>query len=83
MNAPATFQRCMNETLSQHSQYSSTYIDDVLVYSSSWEEHLVHLRGVLAFLKEAGLTAKPSKCVWGTTSLEYLGHKLVMEWLVY
>ena len=43
MNAPATFQRCMNETFSKHSEYSSTYMDDVLVNSSSWEEHLVHL----------------------------------------
>ena len=76
MNAPATFQRCMNETLSEHSEYSSTHIDDVLVYFSSWEEHLVHLRRVLAALKKAGLTAKPSKCVWGATSLECLGHKI-------
>ena len=76
MNAPATFQRCMNETLSEHSEYSLTYIDDVLVYSSSWEEHLVNLRRVLAALKKAGLTTKPSKCVWGATSLEYLGHKI-------
>ena len=73
---PATFQRCMNETLSEHSEYSSTYIDDVLVYSSSWEEHLVHLRRVLAALNKAGLTAKPSKCVWCATSLEYLVHKI-------
>ena len=60
---PATFQRCMNETLDQHAHCSSTYIDDVLVYSSSWEEHLAHLHEILASLRQAGLTAKPSKCV--------------------
>ena len=76
MNAPATFQRCMNETLGQHAHCSSTYIDDVLVYSNSWEEHLAHLHEILASLRQAGLTAKPSKCVWGATSLEYLGHKI-------
>ena len=36
-------------------------------------------QGVLAALKEAELTAKPSKCVWGATSLEYLGHKIGTE----
>ena len=71
-----TFQRCINETLSQHSQYSLTNINDVLVYSSSWEEHQVHLRGALASLKEAGLTAKSIKCVWDANSFEYLGHKI-------
>ena len=76
MNAPATFQRCMNETLDQHAHCSSTYIDDVLVYSNSWEEHLAHLHEILASLRQAGLTAKPSKWVWGATSLEYLGHKI-------
>ena len=48
------------------------YIDDVLIYSSSWEEHLVHIRGVLFALREADLTAQPSKCVWGARSLESL-----------
>ena len=76
MNAPATFQRCMHTALSQQAEHSSIYIYDVLIYSSSWEEHLVHIRGVLEALSEAGLTAKPSKCVWGARSLEYLGHKI-------
>ena len=76
MNAPATFQRCMNETLGQHAHCSLTYIDDILVYSNSWEEHLAHLHEILASLRQAGLTAKPSKCVWGATSLEYFGHKI-------
>ena len=76
MNAPVTFQRCMHTALSQQAEHSSIYIDDVLIYSSSWDEHLVHIRGVLEALREAGLTAKPSKCVWGARSLEYLGHEI-------
>ena len=74
MNAPATFQRCMQNTLSQQLEFSSIFIDDVLIYSSTWKEHLDHIRGVLEALNEAGLTAKPNKCVWGARSLEYLGH---------
>ena len=76
MNAPATFQRCMHTALSQQAEHSSIYIDDVLIYYSSWDEHLVHIRGVLEALREACLTAKPSKCVWGARSLEYLGHEI-------
>ena len=73
-NAPATFQRAMDEVLGEQADYSSTYIDDIIVYSSSWKDHLVHIREVLQALRQAGLTAKPSKCVWGAKSLTYLGH---------
>ena len=76
MNAPATFQRCMQNTLSQQSEFSLIYIDDVLIYSSTWKEHLEHIRGVLEALREAGLTAKPNKCVWNARSLEYLGQEI-------
>ena len=76
MNAPATFQRCVDTTLSQQAEHSYIYIDDVLIYSPSWAEHLVHIRGVLDTLRVAGLTAKPSKGVWGALSLEYLGHEI-------
>ena len=75
-NAPATFHHCMHTALSQQSEHSSIYINDVLIYSSSWEEHPVHIRVVLDALKEAGLTAKPSKCMWSARPLEYLGHKI-------
>ena len=70
------FQRCMQNILSQQSEFSLIYIDDVLIYFSSWKEHLEHIRGVLEALREAGLTTKPNKCVWGARSLEYLGHEI-------
>ena len=66
----------MLNTLSQQSEFSSIYIDDVLIYSATYKEHLEHIRGVLEALREAGLTAKPNKCVWGARSLEYLGHEI-------
>ena len=75
-NAPAAFQRCMQNTLAHLSVYSSAYIDDILIYSKNWEDHLDHIEAVLLALREAGLTANPDKCVWGAKSLEYLGHKI-------
>ena len=68
-NAPATFQRCMNVVLEGLEEFTGAYIDDVIVYSNSWEEHLRHLREVLDRLRKHGLTAKPSKCEWGASSL--------------
>ena len=68
VNAPATFQRCVQNTLSQQSEFSSIYIDDVLIYSSSWKENQEHIRGMLEALRLAGLTAKPNKYVWAARS---------------
>ena len=45
-----------------------------MVYSESWEEHLQHLDRVLSCLKEAGLTAEPSKCQFAMDQCVYLGH---------
>ena len=44
------------------------------LFSKSWEEHVSRIRAVLDRLKGAGLTAKLSKCCFGTTSCTYLGH---------
>ncbi len=53
----------MEMILKDCSSFASVYIDDVLVYSKDWEEHLQHLRLVLEALRKSGLTAKPSKPV--------------------
>lgn len=57
-----------------YSAYASTCLDDVAIFSSSWEEHLKHLKEVLQTLKEARLTIKPSKCHFAKGTGEYLGH---------
>ena len=64
-NAPATFQRCMHNMLGGLEDLVDSYIDDLVVFSNSWEEHLEHLRQVLERLRRHGLTAKPSKFEWG------------------
>ena len=75
-NAPATFQRYMDVALREQLGFCSTYIDDVIVYSCTFKQHLEHIDAVLSALKAAGLTAKPEKCVWGARFLEYLDHEL-------
>ena len=50
------------------------YIDDIVVHSKTWEEHVRQVRAVLERLKQFGLTANPKKCVWGVAVIDYLGH---------
>ena len=71
---PATFQRLMDHVIRGMHQFTNAYLDDLVVFSSSWEEHLDHLTTVLASLQEAGLTAKPSKCQFAMSECTYLGH---------
>lgn len=76
MNAPASFQRCMDEALAGQEDWSATYIDDIVIFSNTWEEHLLHVRKVLQALEKVGMTANPDKCVWGARTLTYLGHQV-------
>lgn len=74
-NAPATFQRLMNEIFRPHlDQFVVVYLDDILVYSKTPEDHVRHLRTVFAALREHKLHAKLSKCEFFLSSLKYLGH---------
>ncbi|XP_064389549.1 uncharacterized protein LOC135337548 [Halichondria panicea] len=73
-NAPATFQRTMNRVLEGCEEFAGCYIDDLVVYSKSWEEHLQHLQVVLERLQAAKLTLKPRKCQFGRREVRYLGH---------
>jgi hypothetical protein len=50
------------------------YLDDVVIYSESFEDHLEHLRVVLERLRAAGLTVKPEKVVFATRGISFLGH---------
>ena len=73
-NGPAVFQRLMDNLLHRDKEYSQVYIDDIAVFSGTWEEHCQHIGVVLSRLKEAGLTANTSKCQWAQTQVEFLGH---------
>ena len=71
--APAIFQRIM-ESLLQDLPRVTVYLDDILVAGVNEEDHLANLDRVMARLESAGLTLKKSKCLFGLSSIEYLGH---------
>ena len=63
--APATFQRLMDKVIRGMEQFTSAYLDDLIIYSKSWEDHKKHISEVLQRLREAVL--QPSSCVAGST----------------
>ena len=73
-NAPATFQRLMQRILRDLGEFCSVYIDDVIVFSSSIEEHLDHLKQIFDRLRRVGLKLQPKKCTFGSQEVLYLGH---------
>jgi hypothetical protein len=74
-NAPPTFQALMNGVLHDYlRRFVLVFFDDILIYSSSWSEHLQHVRVVLTTLRQHQLAVKQSKCVFGSWSVAYLGH---------
>ena len=96
-NAPATFQTAMTDLFHDWlDDFVIIYLDDILIYSSSQEQHLHHLQLVLRRLQQHQWYCKLKKCAFATTSVEYLGHivangqiaidpdkmKAVTEWLV-
>lgn len=65
-NAPATFQRIMNDVLREHLDvFVTIYLDDILVFSKNPDDHEKHLRWVFAQLRKHQLKVKLSKCAFG------------------
>ncbi|GBG59668.1 hypothetical protein CBR_g49933 [Chara braunii] len=74
-NSPATFQRAMHDIFRDIlEQYVLVYLDDILVYSRTLEEHLRHLRDVLDHLRRHGFYARLSKCRFAQHKVNFLGH---------
>jgi len=71
--APAVFSRMMSKLL-QGIEGVENYLDDIIIFSQSWNDHLNTLTEVFRRLRDNGLTAKPSKCTFGCNKLEFLGH---------
>lgn len=72
-NAAQTFQRFIDEVL-RGMDFTYAYIDDILVASSSQEEHLRHLEILFRRLKEFGVVINPAKCVFGQPHVKFLGY---------
>ncbi|GBG61037.1 hypothetical protein CBR_g18632 [Chara braunii] len=74
-NAPPTFQTTMNDIFRDVlEEYVLVYLDDILVYSRTLEDHLRHLRDVLQRLRKHGFYAKLSKCRFAQGKVDFLGH---------
>ncbi|KAL4384307.1 hypothetical protein GQ457_15G015210 [Hibiscus cannabinus] len=81
-NAPSTFQATMNDLFRPYLRnFVLIFLDDILVYSRAWQDHLIHVRQVLQTLRDNGFVAKRSKCEFGRTQIEYLGHIVSREGL--
>ena len=74
-NAPATFQCLMECVLAGLTgEQCLIYLDDIIVFSSTFEEHLQRLTNVFIALRKAGLKLKPSKYFFAQKEMHYLGH---------
>ena len=75
---PAYFQELMMGVL-KDLPFAMAYLDDIIIYSSTPEEHLQHIKTVFEKLHHAKLSMKLSKCHFFTKEIQYLGHILGME----
>ncbi len=81
-NAPATFCTLMNDIFQEwFDDFVVIYIDDILVYNNSMEEHVEHFLKVFQKLKENKLYAKFEKCEFRVTEVDFLGHRIMQKGL--
>ncbi|MBW0567483.1 hypothetical protein O181_107198 [Austropuccinia psidii MF-1] len=74
-NAPASFKNLVDDYLYDILDiYVVVYLDDIMVFSKSEEEHITHVSTVLSRLRANNLSAKASKCLFHISSVEYLGY---------
>lgn len=71
--APATFQRLMDKLLQDTRDFSAAYLEDVVIISETWEDHLHHLCQVLQRIKSTGLTINTQKCALAKREVQFLG----------
>jgi len=78
-NAPATFERMMDNLL-RHLKWTMClcYLDDIVVFSKNFDEHLDRLNAVLSCDKEAGLILNVKKCLFAAQKIQILGHGMVV-----
>ena len=74
-NAAQAFQRLMDQ-IAGDLDFVFIYLDDILVASKSYEQHLEHIRILFERLEEAGMVLNTTKCVFATTELEFLGQHI-------
>ncbi|CAF4334506.1 unnamed protein product, partial [Didymodactylos carnosus] len=76
-NGLATFQRVINHILGPTRwRYALAYIDDIIIYSRTFEDHLSHLKEICQLVKEANFRLNSEKCEVARTQTDYLGHQI-------
>jgi Reverse transcriptase (RNA-dependent DNA polymerase) len=74
-NSPSTFQAVMNNVFREYlDDFVMVYIDDILIFSRTEEDHIRHVQLILKRLKQHNLFSKLSKCEFNRISLPFLGH---------
>ncbi|GFS83510.1 retrovirus-related Pol polyprotein from transposon 297 [Trichonephila clavipes] len=73
-NAPYFFSKLMAELLNGLEDFVVPYLDDIAIFSDTWESHIKHIETVLQRIKRAKLTIKPSKCKFAQQNVKFLGH---------
>ncbi|CAF4919115.1 unnamed protein product, partial [Rotaria sp. Silwood1] len=73
-NSPPSFQRIMNNVLGAYSEFFLGYLDDIIIFSKDFNQHLNHIEQVLNTLKSHNLILNPTKCEIAKQQIEYLGH---------
>jgi hypothetical protein len=75
--APAHFQRAIDKILAKYRcDFALAYIDDIVIYSRSFEQHVMHVSLVLQALEDVGMTLDHLKCHFGYDSIQLLGHRI-------
>ena len=74
--APAQMQRLMNKIMAPHRKFSAVYLDDIIIFSKTFEEHLEHIKAIAKTLEDSNLTVKPSKCLFAQEAVQYLGFQI-------
>jgi transposase InsO family protein len=78
-NAPATFSRLVTKVFKGLENFCEAYLDDVMVFSKSWLNHVEHLGQVFERVREANLTLNLRKCEFANAKLDFLGHSLSLN----
>ena len=79
-NAPPSFQSIMNKVFAPLLRHSVLiFMDDILIYSATLEEHILHLQQVLEIIQDNQFYIKLSKCIFAQQQLEYLGHLVTSQ----
>ena len=74
-NSPTTFMHVMNDVFRPFiDDFLIVYLDDILIFSGTWDGHVRHVKQVLDTLQRENMYVKMSKCEFGNIALVYLGH---------